>query len=167
MKMSVKVIAVNAILAAVYAARTVAVAPLSYGNLQFRFSEILLFLAFYDIRFFPGLILGCLIANLFSPMVAFDVPFGTLATVIACFGCLLARKLILKENAGLFAVPFVGAAANGLLVGLALYLAYELPYWITVLEVAGGEFAVLLVGAFVFLGISKIKAIQKILSWQI
>lgn len=167
MKMSVKLIAVNAIIAAVYAALTVAVAPLSYGNLQFRFSEILLFFAFYDIRFFPGLILGCFIANLFSPMIAFDIVFGTLATVLACFGCFGARKLIKDENIGLFGVPFVGAAANGLLVGLALHLAYELPYWVTVAEVAVGEFAVLLTGAFVFLGISRIPVIRKFLDWKI
>ena len=166
MNQKIKLIAVNAVLAAIYAALTVAIAPLSYGNLQFRFSEILLFLAFYDVRFFPGLIMGCLIANLFSPMLAYDVPFGTLATVIACILCRLSGKYIKNEKAGLFTVPVWGALANGLLVGLALHLAFELPYWVTAAEVAAGEFAVLLVGAFIFLSITKIPKIRQILSWE-
>ncbi len=167
MSQKIKLIAVNAVLAAIYAALTVAIAPLSYGNIQFRFSEILLFLAFYDVRFFPGLILGCLIANLFSPMLAYDVPFGTLATVIACVLCRLSGKLIRNERIGLFTVPVWGALANGLLVGVALHLAYQLPYWITCAEVAAGEFAVLLAGAFIFLTITRIPKIRKILRWEV
>ena len=167
---TIRFIAVNAIIAAAYAALTVAVAPLSYGNIQFRFSEILLFLAFFDKRFFPGLILGCFIANLFSPMIAYDITFGTAATAIACAGSYFLGKLVTKatgkEEIGLFVVPVVGAVANGFLVGLALHLALELPYWITVLEVALGEGAVLLAGAFIFLGISKIPVIRRFLSWQ-
>ena len=165
-KSTIKLIAVNAILAAMYAALTAAIAPLSYGNLQFRFSEILIFLAFYDIRFIPGLVLGCAIANLFSPLGLIDVAFGTTATAIAVFGIWAVGKLTKREDPALFAVPFIGAIPNGLLVALSLNLVEGLPYWLSAAEVAVGELAVLLAGAFVFLGIGKIKAVRKILCWE-
>lgn len=166
MKNKVLFIAVNAIVAALYAAFTVMIAPVAYGEIQFRFSEILIFLAFYDKRFFPGLILGCLIANLFSPMVLYDIFFGTAATALAVFGIYYGKYLFKRKNIGLFLVPLTGAVSNGLLVGLALMLAYELPYWLTAFQVAAGEFAVLIIGAVIFLGIEKIPAVGRFLHWE-
>lgn len=74
----------SAVIAALYAVLTLVVPIPQYGPIQFRFSEILVLLAFYDRRYIPGLVLGCAIANLFSPMAWFDVIFGTLSTYIAC-----------------------------------------------------------------------------------
>lgn len=165
-KSTIKLIAGNAILAALYAALTVAISPISYGNIQFRLSEILIFLAFYDVRFIPGLILGCSIANLFSPLGLIDVLFGTLATTLAVLGIFATGKLTKRSDAALFSVPVVGAIPNGLLVALSLHLAEGLPYWLSAIEVAAGEFAVLVAGALVFLAIGKIKAVRKILCWE-
>ena len=165
-KQTIYLIAVNAIVAALYAALTLVISPIAYGEIQFRMTEILIFLAFYDKRFLPGLILGCFIANLFSPMIAYDLLFGTLATAAAVIGIRLVGAATKRKIYGLFIVPFIGAAANGLLVGLALHLAFELPYWATVLSVAIGEFAVLVVGSIVFLFIPKIPAVKKFLCWE-
>lgn len=38
----------TAIIAAIYAVVTIAIAPFSYGNIQFRISEILVLLAVFD-----------------------------------------------------------------------------------------------------------------------
>ena len=65
---SVKLIVVNAMIASVYAALTLAISPIAYSEIQFRLSEIMVFLAFYNKKYIPGLIIGCIIANLFSPM---------------------------------------------------------------------------------------------------
>ena len=167
-KDTVRFIAVNAIIAAMYAALTAAIAPLSYGNIQFRFSEILIFLVFYDIRFMPGLILGCFIANFFStlPMPFLDVIFGTLATTIALVGIRLVCRFVKNRNVARFTVPVIGAVSNGFLVALTLHIALQLPYWLSVIEVAAGEFAVLLVGAFLFIGIEKIPAVRRHLTWN-
>lgn len=72
-----RMLAYTALVAAVYAVLTVGVAPLSYGMIQIRFSEILVLLAFVDKRYAPGLILGCFIANCFSPLGMVDAIFGT------------------------------------------------------------------------------------------
>ena len=83
MKIDTKTIAFNAIIAAVYGALTILLAPISYGSIQMRISEIMVFLAFYNKKYIPGLVLGCFIANIPSPLGLWDICFGTLATLIA------------------------------------------------------------------------------------
>jgi len=77
-------LAFSALVAAVYAALTMALAFMSYNGLQFRVAEALCVLPF----FFPaatwGLFIGCIIANLLSPAGPLDIVFGSLATLLCC-----------------------------------------------------------------------------------
>ena len=50
--------------AALYAALTLFLAPLSYGPVQARLSECMVLLAYYNKKWIPGLTAGCLLANL-------------------------------------------------------------------------------------------------------
>ncbi|MDD7183948.1 QueT transporter family protein, partial [Peptostreptococcus porci] len=59
-------IAKQAMVAALYAVLTWAIPSLSYGPIQFRVSEIMTLLAFYNPQYVIGLTVGCAIANLFS-----------------------------------------------------------------------------------------------------
>lgn len=81
--MSLRKLVFSAVVAAIYAALTMLLAPISYGEIQFRLSEALCVLPF----FFPctawGLFVGCLIANLLSPVGILDIVFGSLATLLA------------------------------------------------------------------------------------
>ena len=100
----------SAVVAALYAVLTLLLPVASYGPIQFRFSEILVLLVFYNKRFIPGLILGCAIANLFSPMMLFDVVFGTLSSYIAFRLMQRAKNLYL---ASIFPVLLVVVPAIG------------------------------------------------------
>lgn len=100
----------SAVVAALYAVLTLLVPMPQYGPIQFRFSEILVLLVFYDRRYIPGLILGCTIANLFSPMAWFDVIFGTLSSYVAFR---LMRKTDNLFIASLFPVLMVSVPAIG------------------------------------------------------
>ena len=82
---SVRNLCVCAIVAALYAAITVLTAPFSYGFIQFRLSEALVILCVFSTRLGVGITMGCLLANLFSPVTALDVVVGTFATALACF----------------------------------------------------------------------------------
>lgn len=100
----------SAVVAALYAVLTLVVPMPQYGPIQFRFSEILVLLAFYNRKYIPGLVLGCAIANLFSPMAWFDVIFGTLSSYIAF------RLMTKTDNlfiASLFPVLLVSVPALG------------------------------------------------------
>ena len=75
-------IAVAAVVAAAYAALTVALAPISYGAVQFRVSEALTVLPFFLPCTVWGLWIGCILANLYTGSVV-DIVFGSLATLLA------------------------------------------------------------------------------------
>ena len=78
-----KRIVTTAAIAALYAATTLVIAPLSFGNYQFRISEVLVLLALFDPLYIGGLTLGCFIANMLGPNGIMDVICGTIATYIS------------------------------------------------------------------------------------
>lgn len=141
-KKDVGILAINAMIACSYAILTIICSSLSYGGIQLRISEILVFLAFYNKKYMPGLIMGCFMANLASPLGMSDVCFGTFATFVACLGMYKIKNLYL---AALF-----GGIVNGIIVGLELYFVLGLPFFINVFYVFLGETIVLLMGACVF-----------------
>ncbi|MBS5987817.1 QueT transporter family protein [Clostridium paraputrificum] len=140
----------TAVIAALYALLTVALAPISYGNFQFRVSEILVLLAYFDPFYIGGLTLGCFIANLLGPNGAMDVIFGTLATFISVGAISLTAKYI-KNKASLFIASLWPTIFNGIIIGWMLNVTVGAPLWITMGEVALGEFVVItIVGLPVF-----------------
>ena len=153
MNNGVKEVAINAMIACVYAALTIACSSIAYGGIQFRISEILIFLAFYNKKYIPGLIIGCFLANLPSPLGLADMCFGTLATAITCLGVYKIKNIYI---AGLF-----GAIVNGLIVGAELYFVLNLPFVINAFYVFIGEFAVLMIGAYLFRTLEKKEVFMK------
>ena len=84
----------TAIIAAIYAATTFAIAPFAYGNIQFRISEVLVLLALFDPLYISGLTLGCLIANMLGPNGLMDIIFGTFATFLSVCAIYFTGKII-------------------------------------------------------------------------
>lgn len=82
-RMTVRELTFSAILAAVYAALTLFLPVPQYVGIQLRVAEALSVLPFFFPAATPGLFVGCVIANLFSPYVL-DVIFGSAATLLAC-----------------------------------------------------------------------------------
>ena len=152
MKFRTRDLCLTAMIAAIYAALTLGLQAISFGPVQFRVSEALTLLPILFPQAIPGLTLGCLISNLFSPLGAtvYDVVFGTLATLVAA---ILTRRI--KGSVWVKALPPV--LANGVIVGLVLTYAYGLnTLWLNMLTVAAGEAAVCYA-----LGVSMIKLLEK------
>ena len=78
-----KSLARGAMIAALYAAITLLLAPISYGEVQIRISESLTLLPVLLPEAVPALAVGCLIANVLGGCTIFDIVFGTLATLLA------------------------------------------------------------------------------------
>ena len=116
--MNAKKLVTNALIAALYAGCTLALAPISYGVMQFRVSEALTLLPFIRKDTVWGITIGCLLANLLNPMGVnpLDVVFGTLATLLAALVTARCKK------AWLAAIPPV--VSNGIIIGAML--AYTL-----------------------------------------
>ena len=133
---TLKLLAVNSAIAAVYFVLTVLLEPFSYGQIQFRISEILMVLAFINFKVSPGIVLGCFTANLFSPFGVWDIVFGTLATVV-CLGLMF----VLKKN--IFVALLVPTVLGSAIVAVMLMFILGLPFLATFVYVAVGEGAVL------------------------
>lgn len=148
-----------AVIAAIYVALTYALAPFSYGPIQFRVSEALSVLCVFTPAAIPGLTVGCLISNLGSPYGAIDIVIGTLATLLSVVLGYYTRKVRVK-SLPLLTLLFP-CIFNGIMVGAEI--AYTMPegfkwgaFLIAGLEVATGEFVVCYA-----LGLPLFKAIDK------
>ena len=84
-KFTTRDLTLAAVVAALYAALTMLLPGPSYGYTQLRIAEALTVLPFLFPATAPGLIVGCLIANLLSPYGPIDIVCGTFATALAAF----------------------------------------------------------------------------------
>ena len=82
-KFTTRDLSLAAIIAAVYAVLTLILPIPPFTGIQVRLSEALTVLPFLFPAAAPGLVIGCFIANLFSPY-PLDLVVGTAATLIAC-----------------------------------------------------------------------------------
>ncbi len=134
---------------AAYAVLTVALAPISYGALQFRVSEALCILPYFMPASTCGLFAGCLLANLMTGNVM-DIVFGSLATLLAarCTALIGRRKHTLANGAlacfmpVIFNAVIVGAVIVGAYEGLNLFEHFDV-YLLTAASVGFGELVVL------------------------
>lgn len=141
-----------AIIASIYVVLTIVIQPLAYGELQFRLSEVLMLMVFFNKKYSTSMIIGCLIANLWSPYLIWDMMFGTLATAISCLFIVKSKHLIVAS--------IWPAVFNGLIVGAEIAILSNLNYGLCVLSVAIGEVVVVtIVGTILFSILSKNKEI--------
>lgn len=123
-----------AIIAALYVALTL-VSPNPVGVFQVRFSECLTVLPVFMPAAVPGLFIGCVLANLISGAVIWDIVFGSLATLIAAY---LTMRFGKKHILLAILFPIV---ANVLVVPpvLVYFYAVKEAWWIVSLSVFAGE----------------------------
>jgi len=122
-----------ALIAAVYAVLT-ALPPfsaISYGPVQVRVSEALTVLPFLSGDAVWGLWLGCVIANLNSQFLAWDISLGAGATLAAAYLTSKAPSEILA--------PLPPVILNGLVVGLYVSRLSSMPYLPVALYIGAGE----------------------------
>ena len=144
----VRSITFNALVAAIYFLLTFITSPFAFLGMQVRVAEALVLLCFFRKDFTFGLTIGCLLANLLSPLGVVDVAFGTLATLVSCLGICFMKQLAIATL-----IPVV---VNGFVVGAELYFVLQEPFWINVGFVALGEFiAVSILGYWLFFLLGK------------
>lgn len=124
----------GALIAALYTALTLLLAPISYGALQVRVSEAFTLLPLLFPEAVPALAVGCLLSNILGGCMLPDILFGTLATLLGAIGTYCLRK-----NKWLAALPPV--VLNGVIVGAVVHYCYtpEMALPLCMLCVAAGE----------------------------
>ncbi len=162
--LSVRRLTFAALIAAIYAVLTISTGFIAYGPLQFRIAEALCILPFFLPFTTWGLFVGCILANLLSPVGVLDVVFGSLATL----GCCLCTAAIGKRWDGkswgrCIAACLMPVVWNAVIVGLLLAMtageeegAKTALFFLYGAEVGAGELAVMFV-----LGLPLMRALPK------
>ena len=155
-RFSTKFIVRQGIIAALYAVLTLAFPNLSYGPLQFRASEVLTLLAFFNGEYIWGLTIGCFIANIFSPYVS-DMIVGTLASFLAVF--------VMSKIRNIWLASLMPAVAN-ILVGIQIYVisSSEVAFFLTTGQIMLSEIIIVtMIGVPIFKTLIKNKPLINLL----
>lgn len=163
-KFTIRDLTLAAMVAAAYAALTMAVPALSYGQFQLRISEALTVLPFLFPASAPGLLVGCLIANLLSPYGLVDIICGTAATGIAAF--------LTMKMPGKWLAPLPPVLCNGVIIGgmIAWYEAGFGPAFPALFAVNGiwvalGEIAACYgLGLILIYALTNVKSLRPMMS---
>ena len=108
---------------------------LASGVIQFRLSEGLPFMPLLYKESIWGLTIGCLIANILTGCAAWDVIFGSVATLLGALGTYyIGRKVPILG-------PVFPIASNMIIVPFVLQMVYgaEESYWFLMATVGLGE----------------------------
>lgn len=127
------------VIAALYVALTYAFGAIAYnGILQIRPAEALTVLPLFFPEAVPALWIGCMLANLGSPFIMYDVPLGGLATLIAAlltYGTgRLVKNNVLKVAVGGFFPVIINAFIIPIIIvflcgGAEGYGSTAIAYW--------------------------------------
>ena len=153
--MKVRFFAISAVIAALYVAITIVIAPLSFGAVQFRFSEIFNQLVAFNPRFIVGIVLGVFISNAtLSTLGPIDVVFGVCHSLITLGIFIFICKFVKNLWARMIVNSFLFAATMSI-IAWELNIVLELPFFETWLFTAIGEFAVMMIGAPIMMYLNK------------
>ena len=153
------------LVAALYVVITLVGAPLSYGSMQFRVSEALMLLCFYNRDHIASLSIGCFIANIFSTVGIIDTVIGTSATILAGICIYLCRKE--GSSSRLLLCSLFPVVFNAVFVGaeITILTPEPLSFWLTAASVALGELVcVTILGTLLFKLLEKNKPFMKMIS---
>lgn len=126
-----------AVIAALYVVLTLFANALGLANfaIQIRFSEALTILPLFTPAAIPGLYIGCLLCNILTGCIAWDIVFGPIATLLGALG----TYVLCKKSPLLAPIPPI--IANTAIVPFILAYAYKfegsIPYFM--LTVGIGE----------------------------
>ena len=155
-KFTVRDIADISIVAAIYIVLTITppLNAISYGAYQFRISEMMNFMAFYNPKYIIGVTLGCMIANFFS-FGMLDVYVGGGSTLVfLSLGVWLFSKYskdylfngLIRKDHFYFSILF---SLSMFTIAAELNIVAQLPFFLTWVTTGIGEFASLIVGAII------------------
>ena len=155
MNKKTKALTTTAIVAALYATITLALSFIAYGPIQFRLSEVMTLLPLINKRYIVGLTLGCFLANILGPYGVPDIIFGTIATFISVYLVYLTGKYMKDKKSTVLVASLWPVVVNAIIVAAQLKIFFNIPLFITMLQVGFGQFVVVTI-----IGVPLFKAIN-------
>lgn len=148
-------IVTTAVVAGLYAALTLSLAPISYAQIQFRLSEVMTLLPLLGKEYILGLTIGCFLANLLGPYGVPDMIFGTIATFISVYLVYLTGKYMKDKKSYVYTASLWPVIVNAIIVAVQLKIFFGMPLFITMLQVGFGQFVVITI-----IGVPLFKAVN-------
>lgn len=154
-KLTIRDVADIAIVAAIYVVLTVTppLNAISYGAYQFRISEMMNFMAFYNPKYIIAVTIGCMIANFFSfgPLDVFVGGGSTLVFLSLGVWLLqiqqgLSFNGLIRKDHFFFSILF---SISMFTIAAELNIVAQLPFFLTWFTTGIGEFASLIIGAII------------------
>ncbi|MFZ7754991.1 QueT transporter family protein [Bacillus thuringiensis] len=153
--MNIRTLVGNGILAALYIAVSMLIQPFGFTNVQFRISEMFNHLVVFNKKAIYGIVLGVFLTNLFfSPMIAYDLVFGVGQSILALVATIISMRFI-KDVWARMIFNTVIFTITMFMIAIELHLALGLPFMLSWLTCAIGEFVVMAIGMPVMYWINK------------
>lgn len=142
-----------ALISALYIVITLFLAPISFGLLQLRLSELFNYLAVYNKRYILAVSIGVAFANIVSPMGIIDMLTGSLSTyAVLAISYKLTRKMGTHKK---LATTALICSLSMFTIAGQLTLFYQLPFFYSWLVIGLGELFSMTIGALLIYWISK------------
>ena len=147
MNNQIKKITTIGIVAALYAALTLALGFISYGPIQFRVAEIMTLLPLFGKEYIIALTIGCFFANVIGPYGLPDIILGTLATFISVYLVYITGKKMKNSKLKVIVAAIWPIIINAVVIGgVMLHGLFKLPLFLSMLQVGFGQFVVIVIG---------------------
>ena len=158
MKKKIIFITHAAVIAALYTVLTLTAGAfgLANGAVQLRFSEALTILPYFTPAAIPGLFIGCILSNIMTGCVLWDIIFGSLATLIGAVGTYWLGRKVSK-----WLSPVPPILANTLIIPFVLAFAYGSEDSIPFLMLTVGAGEILSCGVLGLILLNAIEPVRK------
>lgn len=144
------------VIAALYIAITLAVAPVGFGPIQFRLSEMFNYLALFHKRYVIAVTIGVVIVNFFSPFGLIDVVVGGLSTFLVLVISRAATKRIKSLKVKMVVMAAIVVVSMFTIAGEIYFISEEpVSFWFMYLTIAGGQVVSMTIGGFIIYFVNK------------
>ena len=144
------------VIAALYIAITLVVAPVGFGPIQFRLSEMFNYLALFHKRYVIAVTVGVVIVNFFSPFGLIDVVVGGLSTFLVLVISRVATKRMKNLKAQMVVMATIVVVSMFTIAGQIYFVVGETEsFWFMYLTIALGQLVSMTIGGFVIYFVSK------------
>lgn len=166
--MKTKTMATSGVIAALYVAVSILIAPFGFTHIQFRVSEIFNHLVVFNKKYIFGIVAGVFITNLLLSPIAVDVIFGVLHSIIALSITIFSAKFIKGHvkrmffNTIVFTLTMIIIAFQ-ISVFADIPEADGLPFLLIYLTLMISEFLVMTVGIPIMAALNKRLNLEKLI----
>ncbi|EJE97296.1 QueT transporter family protein [Liquorilactobacillus mali] len=160
----IRFMVINAALAAIYVVITMMFSSFSFGAIQVRIATALYQLVAFNKKYYWGMVLGVVVANLLmSPFGLIDIPVGLGVTGLGLAIAIFINKRIKNINIRLLVVGLC-VSLGMIFVALELFYISKAPLLITYVYLICGQLVAQVIGAVIFKIINKAINLREIMN---